>query len=71
MGTRNCFGCGKEGHKVRDCPNVRSKEKGSVKAQSSGSTFYSPKKNRFYDLHSRGEQEESPDVVTGMFSLIY
>ncbi|XP_069148008.1 uncharacterized protein [Solanum lycopersicum] len=69
VGTRNCFGCGKEGHKVRDCPNVRSKEKGSVKAQSSGSTFYSPKKNRFYDLHSRGEQEESPDVVTGMLQI--
>ena len=22
MGTRNCFGCVKDGHKVRDCPMI-------------------------------------------------
>ena len=33
-----------------------------------------PKKNRFYALHSRCDQEESPDTVTGMlqvFSINY
>ena len=24
----NCFGCGKSGHKIRACPNVRGKDKG-------------------------------------------
>ena len=27
LGTRSCFGCGKEGHKVRDVPNIVSKGK--------------------------------------------
>ena len=29
-----------------------------------------PKKNRFYALHSRGDQEDSPDVVTGMLQVL-
>ena len=52
-GKDNCFGCGKSGHKVRDCPNVRSQDKGSGQAQASGSNE-GPKKNRFYNLRSRG-----------------
>ena len=28
-----------------------------------------PKKNQFYALRSRGEQESSPDVVTGMLQV--
>ena len=67
-GTDNCFGCGKSGHKVRDCPNVRGQDKGSGKAQASGSSD-APKKNRFYALRSKGEQETSPDVVTGMLKV--
>ena len=27
LGTRSFFGCGKEGHKVRDVPNIVSKGK--------------------------------------------
>ena len=68
-GTDNCFGCGKSGHKVRDCPNVRGQDKGSGKAQASGSSD-APKKNRFYALRSKGEQETSPDVVTGMLKVL-
>ena len=29
VGTWNCFGCGKEGHKVRDCPSIAAREKES------------------------------------------
>ncbi|TMX03309.1 hypothetical protein EJD97_017135 [Solanum chilense] len=36
VGTGNFFGCGKEGHKVKDFPNVRGQAKGSGRAQSSG-----------------------------------
>ena len=57
----NCFGCGKSGNKVRDFPNVRSEEKGSGHVQACGSNE-APKKNCFYALHSRGEEETSPNV---------
>ena len=55
------------GHKVRYCPNIKGKEKGG-KAQATGSNE-APNKNRFYALHSRGEQQTSPDVVTGMLKV--
>ena len=62
--TDNCFGCGKSGHKVRYCPNVKGQDNGGSQAQESGSND-APKKNRFYALRCRGEQETSLDVVTG------
>ena len=64
----NYFGCGKSDHNVRDCPNVWGQEKGSGQAQASGSNE-APKKNRFYAFCFRGEQETSPDVVTGMLKV--
>ena len=67
-GTYNCFGCGKNGHKVRSYPNVRTQDKGSGHAQASGSNDVQ-KKQRFYALHSRGEQEIYLDVVTGMLKV--
>ena len=53
--TNNCFSCGKSGHKKRDCPNLKSQDKGSGQAQASGSSD-APKKNYFYALRSRCEQ---------------
>ena len=61
----------KECHKVRDFLIVRSQEKGSVQSQSSFPSSYAPKMNRFYALHSRGEQHKSPDVVTRMLQVFY
>ena len=72
-GTNNCFRCGKSGHKIRDCPNLKITDKGRGQAQETGSSD-APKKNHFYDLRSRGEKETSPDVATGMlkvFSMMY
>ena len=73
VGTDNFFGCGKIFHKIRYCLNVKRKDKGSMQSQTSGSIVDSPKKNHFYALPFRGEQESSPDVVTDMlhvFSLM-
>ncbi|XP_069150302.1 uncharacterized protein [Solanum lycopersicum] len=67
-GIDNCFSCGKSGHKIKDCPNLKSQDKGSDKAQASGSSD-APKKNHFYALRSRDEKETSPDVVTGMLKI--
>ena len=44
--TDNCFSCGKSGHNMRDCPNMKSQDKGSGQDQASGSTD-APKKNYF------------------------
>ena len=69
LGTENFFGCGKSCHKVTDFPNLKGQEKGSV--QASCSSVENPKKNRFYALRSKGEQERSPDVVTGMLQVFF
>ncbi|XP_069148214.1 uncharacterized protein [Solanum lycopersicum] len=63
VGTRNYFSCGKSGHKMRFCPNLKSQNKSSGQAQASDSSD-APKKNHFYALRYRLEQETSPDVVT-------
>ena len=67
---KNFFGCAKSWNKVRDSPNVSAQDKDS--GQASGSNVYPLKKNHFYALRSRGEQESSPNVVTStsqVFSL--
>ena len=46
---------------------MKGNDKGSL--QESGSNVVSPKKNRFYALHSRGKKESSPDVVTDMLEV--
>ena len=46
---------------------MKVQEKGS-QAQA-GESSESPKKNHFYALRSRGEQETSPDMVTGMLKV--
>ena len=67
-GTDNCFGCGKSGQNFRYLLNVSGQDNGSAQYQASGSNE-APNKNHFYALHSRGEQETSPDVVTGMLKF--
>ena len=48
---------------------MKSHEKVSGQSQASGSSN-ALKKNFFYALRSRGEQENSPDVVTGMLKVL-
>ncbi|XP_010326460.1 uncharacterized protein [Solanum lycopersicum] len=67
-GTDNFFSYGKSGHKMRDCPNLKSHVNGSGQAQASGSSDV-PKKNRFYALHFVGEQDTPPDVVTSTLKI--
>ena len=54
---------------VKYYPNVRSQGKGNDRAQQNGPNFEAPKRNRLYALKSRGEQESSLDVVTGMLKV--
>ena len=53
---------------MRDCPNLKSHEKGSVQSQTSV-TSDALKKKTFYALHFRGEQETSTDVVNNLLKI--
>ena len=48
---------------------MRSKDKGNGQAQERGPSFDTPKRNLFYVIYSRGEQEESPYAVTSMLQV--
>ena len=48
---------------------MKGQNKGSRHAQSSCSNVDPQKKNRFYALLSRGEQDPFPDMVTGMLKF--
>ncbi|TMW99382.1 hypothetical protein EJD97_002658 [Solanum chilense] len=62
--------CGKSGHKVWYCANVKGQDKVNGEAQASGSNVDAPKRNHFYALCSRGEQDSSLDMVTArMFDI--
>ncbi|XP_049391403.1 uncharacterized protein LOC125855710 [Solanum stenotomum] len=57
-GTDACFGCGKSGHKMWDCPMLTAKGREGKQALPIGSSSIAPKHNRLYALQTRGEQEE-------------
>ncbi|XP_049347353.1 uncharacterized protein LOC125811846 [Solanum verrucosum] len=71
-GSNACFGCGKMGHNIRDCPSVSKNEEDNHRlAQpnpSSGSSG-SQKQNGFYALQTRCKQEGSLDVVIGTLKV--
>ncbi|XP_049349486.1 uncharacterized protein LOC125814080 [Solanum verrucosum] len=69
VGTGNCYGCGKSGHMWRDCPILKAQGRENAQAQASGPNPNAPKKNHFYVLQSRGDQERSSNVVTGMLQI--
>ena len=48
---------------------MKSQDKDSSQAQASVYSDF-PKKNRFYALHSRGEQDTSPNMVNGMLKIV-
>lgn len=65
----NCFACGESGHMVRDYPMGKNQGKERNQAQASAISSDAPKKNRYYALKSRSDQEGSHDIVTGMLEV--
>ena len=54
---------------MKDCPMIKDRVKEGNQAQASGPNPDAPKKNRFCTLQFRGDQEDSPDVVTDMLQV--
>ncbi|XP_069144584.1 uncharacterized protein [Solanum lycopersicum] len=70
--TNACFGCGKSGHMVIDCPQNRGQAGGNAQPRPTphnAAAAEPPKRNIFYALKGREEQEKSADVVTGMLQV--
>ena len=53
----------------RDCPMIKAQGRENFQAQASDPNSDAPKKNLFYVLRCRGEQEESSYVVSGMLQV--
>ncbi|XP_015072489.1 uncharacterized protein LOC107016572 [Solanum pennellii] len=63
VGTGSCFGCGKDGHKVRDYPSVSTIGKDGKKDPPSASKFDVPRRNRFNSLRSKGSKPDDEDDI--------
>ena len=50
LGAGNCYGCGKEEHKVRDCPMITSRGTEGKKGTPSAPKDDAPTKRRLYAL---------------------
>ena len=71
MGTGSFFGCGKDGHKVRDCPMIASRGREGKQVAPSVTKDDASIKRRFYALRSRVEKtdEKESDDDVGKFSF--
>lgn len=69
VGMGVCYGCGKSGHQVKDFPTRTTKGREDKQTLASGSSFNIPKKNRFDDLQSRGDQESFLHIETYMLQV--
>ena len=66
VGSNACYGCGKSGHIIRYCPHVKNQAKADTQPRPNPTAAANPnKRNMFYALKGREEQEKSTDVVTG------
>ena len=65
VGSNACYGCDKSGNMITDCSHVKNQSKSDTQPQPNPTAAVEPpKRNRFYALKGREEQEKSADVVT-------
>ncbi|XP_049405109.1 uncharacterized protein LOC125868525 [Solanum stenotomum] len=60
-GTDGCFGCGKKGHKMKDCSTLMAKGREAKQASSSAPVLIPPNYGRLYALRSREEKGVSTE----------
>lgn len=63
--------CNKSGHMKSDWPKMKAQGTENAQAQASSPNANALKKNCVYVLRSRGNQEDSPDVVTSMLLVFF
>ena len=72
VGSNARYGCDKSGHMIKDCPHVKNQVKEDTQPRPNPTAAAEPlKRNRFYSLKGREEQEKSADVVTGNLHVFY
>ena len=71
LGTGSFFCCGKDGHKMRDCPMINSRGREGKQVAPSVPKDDALTKRRFYALRSRVEKldEKESDDDVGKFSI--
>ncbi|XP_069150253.1 uncharacterized protein [Solanum lycopersicum] len=60
-GTRSCFGCGKEGHKVRECPTISSRGREGKQVVPYVPTDDAPNKWLSYALRAKGSKSDEDE----------
>ena len=72
LGTKSCYGCDKEGHKVRDFPNISSRGRDDKQVTPIVPKKDAPKaKACFYALRERGEKPDDDDDYEGKSSHLF
>ena len=57
-GTGGCFGCGKDDHKVGDCPTIMARGRYAKQVPPNDLDGGAPKRNHFYVLPAKGARSD-------------
>ncbi|XP_075092520.1 uncharacterized protein LOC142172747 [Nicotiana tabacum] len=85
LGTNGCFGCGQQGHFLRDCPSAKQNNGGNAAQSTNSASHHNSQaqqgrgatksndagggRNRLYALADRQDIEARGDVVTGTLTI--
>ena len=57
VGKDGCYGCGESGHMMKDCTKAKANVIEGNQVATNQVEYSPPKRNRFYALSSKGDQE--------------
>ncbi|XP_049406256.1 uncharacterized protein LOC125869899 [Solanum stenotomum] len=66
-GTNGCYGCGKNDHKVKDCPTLTARGREAKQASKDGTVPIPPNYGRFYALQASKDKEANPNKGADKF----